>query len=207
MYSKMKRLGIVRRHAPPACAKQWAGGFLHRIPPLALLIATVSLGCSSGSRPAPPAIFELSSSTLSETKECSNVNTVRGASHVTRCTTPNGNIFLTEMRDCSIPEKFSYKATTRQLLVGLSDLTALKQQAVELGERKVLRSLFSATLDADKVFVATFTFREGDCVTDLICWRGAPPEPAFQQELERFTVVASNLADNVLGSSSHDASR
>jgi hypothetical protein len=189
--------------------KGCSGGYENRcvkLAPMVLLITTLAVGCSSGSRETPPAALELPSTSLSDTKECSSVDSVKGASHVRRCTTPTGDVFLTEMRDCTIPEKFSYQATTRQLLVGLTDLTAIKQQAVELGARKVLRSLFSATLDADKVLVATFTFREGRCVTDLICWRSAPAETAFTQELERFTLVASRIADNVLGVPSHDTS-
>jgi hypothetical protein len=145
--------------------------------PSAVLTATVcvvvlsSLGCSvsitDSSRSLP-----LSSSALSRASSCQPVETMEEAI-VYGCKEGGLDVFLTVVQDCDVKEKFSHRATTRQLLVGLSSLRVLSQEAVPIGSGKALRSVVAGILDVDPIYLSTFTLRNGSCVTDVVVWQSA----------------------------------
>lgn len=175
---------------------------------LAALVSTFSLltsGCSSSgshsseSVPLPP-------SALAVNDQCALLeDSVGGGSEsaqVYRCkdvggdTTEKEPFFVTVLRDCTISEKFSHRATTRQLLVGFSQLKVLNQEPIEVGPEKVLRSVVSGVLDVDPVFISTFTLRRGSCVTDLVMWK---------QSDEAKNAIVGTLGDNSVAQKFADA--
>lgn len=169
------------------CRNRASGGtenapFLGTLPAYLLLSGLVFLisGCSS-SRSHSSESVPLPPSALAIGNECSALGGSTGGSsekaQVYRCKdvasdgSEKAPFFVTVLRDCSISEKFSHRATTRQLLVGFTHLKVLNQEPIELGAEKVLRSVVSGILDVDPVFISTFTLRRGSCVTDLVMWK------------------------------------
>lgn len=137
---------------------------------LSIVAVILVTGCS-GSRSGNSVTLPLPGAALIASNGCSEISDSDGAK-VYQCTddASEGPLFVTVVRDCSISEKFSHRATTRQLLVGFSNLKVLNQEPVDLGEQKVLRSVVAGILDVDPVYVSTFTLRSGSCVTDLVMW-------------------------------------
>lgn len=89
---------------------------------------------------------------------------------------PETKVFATVVRDCTIPEKFTVQATTRQLFVGLTELSVLKQSGIDLDGSRALLSIVKAQLDATEVSLVTVTRREAAsggeaCISDLVVWR------------------------------------
>jgi len=82
----------------------------------------------------------------------------------------NGDLFLTTLKECSIPDKFTMLATTRQLLVGFASLKLLKQSVGEFAGAKALESLYEARFDVDDLYLMTFSLRREDCVQDMVAW-------------------------------------
>ncbi len=110
------------------------------------------------------------------------------------CDSNSGPLFVTAVRQCGIPEKLSYQATTRQLLVGMTNLELLSQTPVSIADTKALRSTFRGVIDADTVLAATFTQREDDCITDLVVWKATSPSLSSSEEIDPFNLAATEIA-------------
>jgi len=80
-------------------------------------------GCSSGPS-NPPVSVPLPAPEIKEAANCAKERGDHGA-NIYKCPSELGPIFVTTVKDCSIPEKFTFQATTRQLLVGVMDLTVM----------------------------------------------------------------------------------
>jgi hypothetical protein len=115
-----------------------------------------------------------------------------------QCESAGGPVFVTTLKDCSIPEKFTFQATTRQLLVGVMDLKVENQQPVKFSEVKALHSVVSGTMDADPFLMSIFTFHEDTCVTDLVLWRGRSPEKPSTEDTSTFGNLTSKLAERLV---------
>jgi hypothetical protein len=103
------------------------------------------------------------------------------------------------MKDCSISEKSSFQATTRQLLVGLIGAKVARQTSVPVGDTNMLQSVITGTVDADPVILSTFTFRRTNCVTDIILWQSSEPGTAVAEErLDAFAESSKKLATSLL---------
>jgi hypothetical protein len=103
------------------------------------------------------------------------------------------------MKDCSIPEKFSFQATTRQLLVGLVGTKVARQTPVLVGGRKMLQSVITGTVDADPVILSTLTFRQANCVTDIVLWQSAGTEAVVPEDrLDAFAESTQKLTTSLL---------
>jgi hypothetical protein len=103
-------------------------------------------------------------------------------------------VYVSALKDCSISEKFTLQATTRQLFVGLSGLKVVSQEPVTLGSIQTLHSVVQGTVDADPVAMSTFTFREDSCVRDLAMWRSLLPAKAGHAEVSDFVSESIDLA-------------
>jgi len=148
---------------------------------------------------------------LSHAPECIQ-QTRTDAAKVYECGSDIGPLFLTALRACAIPEKLSYQATTRELLVGMTNIEVVRQEPVQLGSTKALHSVVSGMLDADPVRLSTFTLRKGDCITDLIMWdfvveNIASTDPSHSTFAAVSTALAQRLATSpLIDEGSSDAS-
>lgn len=113
---------------------------------------------------------------------------------VITCETEAGALFATILEDCSIPEKFTFQATTRQLLVGMTDMSIVSQTAVSAGATKQLHSVVKGAIDAAPVLLSFFTSRRDGCVTDLVMWKGVPQGEVAPEVLTQFTSASRELA-------------
>jgi hypothetical protein len=165
---------------------------------ISLIVGTLS-GCSV-TNPSTSESIPLSKEAISASYQCTRLKET-GDAQVYSCLewsehggarsepTTNDPLFVTVLRDCSISEKFSHQATTRQLLIGFTDLKILSQEPIDMGPEKVLRSVVSGTLDVDPVYVSTFTLKRGSCVTDLVMWK---------QSDEANSAVVGTLGNNTV---------
>jgi hypothetical protein len=151
------------------------------------------VGCSS--TPAPTSL-SLAPEQL-EHHQCTRLSKHMSAI-VYSCTTPNGPIFVSSLKDCSINEKFTFQATTRQLFVGLVGLKVVSQEPVKLGSTPALQSVVQGALDADPIIMSTFTFRRNSCVTDLVFWRGNPEKEQSDSFVATFSEATKHLAESLL---------
>ena len=158
---------------------------------LSILIA----GCSGSSTPPPKTVSIASSSTL-ENSRCEK--TSNGGGNLYRCESGVGPLFVTTVKDCSIPEKFTFQATTRQLLVGVVDLSVISQEPAAFDSRKALNSIIHGMMDVDPFIMSIFTFKEKDCVTDLVLWKGSGRDKPSTDETEQFSTAASALAQQLV---------
>ena len=79
--------------------------------------------------------------------------------------------FVTAVKQCGgVGRTTSTTATTRQLLVGLSDISIKRQAPLVVAQNKVLFSLLQARLDNKDLTVLSFSSRDDHCVTDLVAW-------------------------------------
>ena len=74
------------------------------------------------------------------------------------------------LKECGIGKNASANATTRELLVGLRDLDIIREDKFTYGDSRVFFKYSSATLDDNKIKLATFSVREDDCVFDSVIW-------------------------------------
>jgi hypothetical protein len=107
-------------------------------------------------------------------------------------------MFVTTVKDCSIPEKFTFQATTRQLLVGVMDLTVMSQEPETLNSVKTLHSIVHGTMDVDPFIMSIYTFHQNDCITDLVVWKGSSRLKPSPDETTKFSEVSSSLAKNLV---------
>ncbi len=117
------------------------------------------------------------------------------SSRIDLCPSRNGAVFVSVVNDCSISEKFTLQATTRQLFVGLTGLKVISQEPVTLGSTQALHSVVQGTVDADPIAMSTFTFRNGNCVRDLVMWRSLLPSKAGHADVETFVDESVELAE------------
>lgn len=113
---------------------------------------------------------------------------------VINCQTEAGPLFATILEDCSIPEKFTFQATTRQLLVGMSDMAIISQTPVTAGAKNQLHSVVKGAIDAAPVLLSFFTSRRNGCVTDLVMWKGIPRGEVAPDVIAQFTEASRGLA-------------
>lgn len=113
---------------------------------------------------------------------------------VINCQTDAGPLFATILEDCSIPEKFTFQATTRQLLVGMSDMAIISQTPVTAGAKNQLHSVVKGAIDAAPVLLSFFTSRRNGCVTDLVMWKGIPQGEVAPDVVAQFTEASRRLA-------------
>lgn len=162
---------------------------------LILCLATLG-GCSSG--PAnPPVSVPLPSPELREIANCSREPN-RNGTNIYRCQTSLGPLFVTTVKDCSIPEKFTFQATTRQLLVGVVDLTVMSQDPVTFNSLKALHSVVHGTMDVDPFIMSIYTFHQNDCVTDLVVWKGSSRQKPSMDDAATFATESSSLAKRLV---------
>lgn len=113
---------------------------------------------------------------------------------VIRCHTAAGQLFATILEDCSIPEKFTFQATTRQLLVGMTSMSIISQTPVSGGKAKELHSVVKGVIDAEPVLLSFFTSRREGCVSDLVMWKGVPQGDLAADYITQFTEASRELA-------------
>jgi hypothetical protein len=107
-------------------------------------------------------------------------------------------MFVTTVKDCSIPEKFTFQATTRQLLVGVMDLTVISQEPETLHSVKTLHSIVHGTMDVDPFIMSIYTFHQNDCITDFVVWRGTSRGKPSADETAKFSGASSSIATNLI---------
>lgn len=146
------------------------------------------VGCSSS--PAPQIIpIEAEAA-----REHLCVRVGNKSSRIHSCPSRNGAVYVSALKDCSIAEKFTLQATTRQLFVGLTGLKVISQEPVTLGSTQALHSVVQGTVDADPIAMSTFTFRKENCVRDLVMWRSLLPAKAGHADVSTFVDESIELA-------------
>lgn len=172
-----------------------------------LALALLLTGCSLSDAPPPKTVSIASSSTL-ENSRCEKTSN-GGGIVLYRCESGVGPLFVTTVKDCSIPEKFTFQATTRQLLVGVVDLSVISQEPAAFDSRKALNSIIHGMMDVDPFIMSIFTFKEKDCVTDLVLWKGSGRDKPSSDETQNFSTAASTLAQQLVPTliSAKEASR
>jgi hypothetical protein len=159
-----------------------------------LLLGTLA-GCSSSSS-TPPVSVPLSQPEAREVS-CEKQPSAHGPNIYT-CKSELGPMFVTTVKDCSIPEKFTFQATTRQLLVGVMDLTVISQEPETLNSVKTLHSIVHGTMDVDPFIMSIYTFHQNDCITDLVVWRGSTHLKPSPGDTAKFSEVSSSIAKNLV---------
>jgi len=114
------------------------------------------------------------------------------------CHASDTEIFVTTLKDCSIPEKFTFQTTTRQLFVGLLGLKVISQESVPFGQTKALQTVVTGTLDAEPVLMSAFTFRKDNCVTDIVLWQGAESTELASETITAFAQSSTRLTTSLL---------
>ena len=161
-----------------------------------LALSILLTGCSISDAPPPKTVSIPSSSTL-ESSHCEKTGSSGGIA-LYRCESDVGPLFVTTVKDCSIPEKFTFQATTRQLLVGVVDLSVITQEPAAFDSRKALNSIIHGMMDVDPFIMSIFTFKEKECVTDLVLWKGSGRDKPSHDETERFSSAAATLAQQIV---------
>lgn len=161
---------------------------------LALLSASALLwGCSSKKAPVP---VKVETHAL-EVQSCAALSPSGGASLIYECHASGTRLFMTSLKDCATPEKFTFQATTRQLLVGFVGLRVLSQESVAFGKDKALQTVARGALDADPVVLSTFTFRKNGCIHDLIFWREVTSGQSDEELRTSFSEESRRVAASV----------
>jgi hypothetical protein len=120
---------------------------------------------------------------------------------VYECQTNGSTLFATTLKDCSIPEKFTFQTTTRQLFVGLLGLKVISQDPVHIGNTRALQTVVTGTLDAEPVLMSAFTFRKQNCVTDIVLWQSADSAQVSDESVSTFSRSTSQLTTSLLDGS------
>ena len=162
-----------------------------------LLVSCSAIYGCGGSRAPAPKPLPMTDETLSSVPGCRHVSSEHAGATVSACDTPDGALFVTAMQQCGVPDKFSYQATTRQLLVGITNLEFVNQSPVAFGDSKALRSTFRGVIDAETILGATFTHRIDDCITDLVVWKLTSSPLHSPEEVDTFTRAATELASKL----------
>jgi len=160
---------------------------------LSLLLAA----CSSGPTPTTVPL----ESVAVKNDECRRLSGPLATPVVYKCRAESGAVFVTTLRDCSIPEKFTFQTTTRQLFVGLLGLRVLSQESIPLGKTRALQTVVTGTLDAEPVLMSAVTFRKDQCVTDVVLWQGLNSQEPPAEQVAAFTQSSSRLTSSLLDGS------
>ncbi len=160
-----------------------------------LFLLVTLAGCSSGPS-NPPVSVPLNPPEVREVK-CAKQRSAHGP-NIYVCESELGPMFVTTVKDCSIPEKFTFQATTRQLLVGVMDLTVISQEPETLNSVKTLHSIVHGTMDVDPFIMSIYTFHQYDCITDLAVWRGSSTGKPSVEDTTKFSEVSSSIAKNLV---------
>ena len=158
------------------------------------ITALAMYGCSTGPS-NPPVTVPIVAPDVQEAAKCAKK---RGDSITYQCESEIGPVFVTTVKDCSIPEKFTFQATTRQLLVGVVDLKVIRQEPIFFESLKSLHSLIHGTMDVDPFLMSIYTFHRNKCVTDLVVWKGSSREVPPEQESARFSAVSAKIAGQLV---------
>ncbi|MFN4896486.1 MAG: hypothetical protein ACK5GN_02325 [Pseudomonadota bacterium] len=153
--------------------------------------------CSSGSTPTTVPL----ESVAVHHEACKRLSGPLATPVVYECRSEGGRIFATTLKDCSIPEKFTFQTTTRQLFVGLIGLKVVSQEPVQIGSTRALQTVVSGTLDAEPVLMSAFTFRKRNCVTDIVLWQGSDSTQVATEKIDQFTRSSSQLTFHLLDDS------
>jgi hypothetical protein len=170
---------------------------LFRVTASASFLGCAILACSSGPLPTTVPL----ESVAVRHDSCRRIAGSRAAPAVYECKTGQTKVFATTLKDCSIPEKFTFQTTTRQLFVGLLGLRVISQDAVQLGHTRALQTVVTGTLDAEPVVMSAFTFRQRECVTDIVLWQGSESEQVPAEKILAFTQSSTQLTTLLLDSS------
>lgn len=166
--------------------------FPRRVLPAFIFLGCVLAGCSSGPVPTTVPL----ESVAVQHDACHRLSGPLATPVVYKCQVDGTQIFVTTLKDCSIPEKFTFQTTTRQLFVGLLDLKVMRQESVQFGSTRALQTVVSGTLDAEPVLMSAFTFRRDNCVTDIVLWQGlssAHPSPERTTDFTQSSLQLTTL--------------
>jgi hypothetical protein len=163
----------------------------------ACFLSCALLACSSG---AAPTTVPLENVAVHH-DACKRLSGPLATPVVYRCQVEGAQIFVTTLKDCSIPEKFTFQTTTRQLFVGLLGLKVISQEPVQFGSIRALQTVVSGTLDAEPVLMSAFTFRKDSCVTDVVLWQGAPSAQPATEQVAAFAQSSTLLTTLLLNDS------
>lgn len=115
-----------------------------------------------------------------------------------RISDPSGNAtgfyFATALHECGVRRDRSLVAVTRQLLVGLRDISMLKQHVVDTADgRGMLVSLLDAKLDDANLRLAINTMERDGCLLDLVLWGPRPEGVSSELPAEDLQRIANWL--------------
>lgn len=82
----------------------------------------------------------------------------------------HGPAFATAIKDCDAPKSAGADATTRQLLVGMTDIEILHEEDFAYDNNRIFYKQIAAVLDDTPLKLLTFTARNGRCVQDAVIW-------------------------------------
>ncbi len=170
---------------------------LFRLTARASFLSCSLLACSS--QPAPTTVPLESVAVHHEA--CKRLSGPLAKPVVYECRTNGSTLFATTLKDCSIPEKFTFQTTTRQLFVGLLGLKVISQDPVQIGNIRALQTVVTGTLDAEPVLMAAFTFRKQNCVTDIVLWQSAHAAHVSDESVSTFSRSSSQLTSSLLSGS------
>jgi hypothetical protein len=128
------------------------------------------LGCSATPQPKSAAVNITETTGLS----CAEMEKPASGARIYTCSSDQDELFITLIKDCSLPEPITLSASTRKLLVGMLNTTILDQGPIVRGEDKVLHSLVTGIVDATPLVMSTFTQRSKGCVEDVVMWQQSP---------------------------------
>lgn len=83
---------------------------------------------------------------------------------------PIPDLYLTVLEECNLAETLSGNATTRQLFIGLKQLSIENQKRLKVGDRTIFRSVARARLEEVPLTVVSYSLRDKDCVRDYVSW-------------------------------------
>lgn len=106
------------------------------------------------------------------------------------------DLFLTRIQECGVKDSTPSVATTRQLLVGFSNIDLRSQDYVPLNGRNILRSNLSAKLDDKPVSLTCYTVRDSGCVQDVLFWSFLD-EKSDDKSLQNLDNVAQGLLNAI----------
>lgn len=110
------------------------------------------------------------------------------------------DIFLTVVRDCPDKEiKQPLPAIARQLFVGLKNFRRRKEEKLTIAGKNVLLWIADAQLEDQALDIASYSFKETDCIIDIILWsfqKKHKSEANFIHEIEEFSAyLVKSLPD------------
>lgn len=107
--------------------------------------------------------------------------------------------FMTTLKECGLKKSGTLKASARQLLVGLKNLSIQDQKKVEMNRIPLVLSLAEATLDNTPLLLASYSVLKGDCSLDLIVWGNKGEDVKTAQEFfdKKVTPISPQIQSNI----------